>query len=495
MCNLVKGYGFSTTSFELSHSFNSLLYSSYTPLTQWIFLPFAAILHCSSGAATLYNFVVSLLAGLAVLWLLTKRLSPGKLRSFAVLLLVITLPLGYLGTESERPEIPTFMLLLALLAALRQASTTARIAICGVIGGLAFLAEPIGGVVAALLIAGVILLPGPGLGARNSRRMAMLTTVAAITFLAPIAVVVSCYQYQDPTSVARFLHQATERGLTRRAVGDGQFHVQVDSNGPIASAPEQSKAEKYGAGFSRYFEAIRFLKSLGVLAIGTQLAAPIVLLVWFGLCVTSRGRKAGRVALFSIGIFLFIAVFVVFPLQFNYLILARCLFPFVLMLDWAGCSAALHSKQVIELLVIFNLLVLLPGVLVMSLQRAESRVSYAKARQQATFLKSYLVSQGEEDEVILVPATQYYLYKERFHNIFNPSYLSPQHDMQEVVAVVNCNTATKYIQSGEKPVPQRMERSQLRLISPGGNPVSISLLGHKIMSSNWTWTCDLYVAK
>src|SRR6202000_2242971 len=34
-CNLIHGSGFRTASFEHSHSFQPLLYSSYTPLTQW----------------------------------------------------------------------------------------------------------------------------------------------------------------------------------------------------------------------------------------------------------------------------------------------------------------------------------------------------------------------------------------------------------------------------------------------------------------------------
>ena len=487
--NLLHGSGFATASFEHSHSFHALLYSSYTPLTQWLFLPFAAALHGSTGAPTFYNFVISLIAGIAVLWLLIKRMNPGGRRLFAILLLIITLPAGYLGTEGERPEAITFLLLLILSFCLRPVNTMARIVACGIIGGLAFLAEPMGGVLAAFLIGGAILLPLLASRTANYRRAAALSAVAAIAFLAPVVALVLCFQHQDSRSVARFVHQATVGGLSRAEGGPGHSY----QAGDMASNSDRRDVAKEGSG--KYSGALRFFISLGPLGAGQELAAFLTALVWLALLLALRGSLAEKTSLFSLGLVLFVGVFAVFPLQGNYLILSRCLFPFLLLADWAGCRKALCNEKFIEALTILNLLLLLPGVAIMTLQRAESRGSFLQARQQVIFLSNYLAAHGAENGTALVPATQYYLYKAKVSNLFNPGYLSSQHDMRQVVSVVNCDTATKFVKPGEMPLPDGVDASQFQLIAPGGDAVAVTFFGHKLMSRNWTWTCDLYAAR
>ena len=486
-CNLLNGAGFTTASFEHSTSFQPLLYSSYTPLTQWVFLPFAAIFHNGLTAATAYDFIVALISEFAVVWLLTERLPAGKLRMFAILTVVLTLPVGYLGVEPERPEPITFFLLLVLLLQLRGASNTSRVAMCGFLGGLAFLAEPAGGVMAAFLVGGAIVLPLLTPASKNVRRAVVLSLVSAIGFFAPIAVTIAAFQHQDSQSVARFIRQATVGGLNRRQAVPEQLGTQIGSGtqGPALTAPQAG---------SKYVEALRFFKSTGPLVLGIELAMIPVVLTWLFLALKSRGTLAQRAALLLLGMVFFVAVFVVFPLQGNYLILARCLFPFVLLANWAGCRSALRWARAVEAIAIYNLVLLLPGLVLVTLQRVEGLDSYRQAEQQASSLKSYLAAHGAESGVVLVPHGQYYLYKQDLPRLFNPAYLSPELDFRQVVAIADCQTATHFTRPAEMPLPEGVDPSRFTLIEPAGKPVEITLFGQRVMSRNWTWTCDIYVA-
>ena len=486
--NLLHGFGFTTASFEHSQSFQRLLYSSYTPLTQWTSLPFAAVFQSGSMGETFYDLTLSAIAAVAVLWLLTERLAPGKLRLFAIALLAISLPLGYLGAGPQRPEEVTFLFLLALLLCLRTADSILRVAACGAIGGLAFLAEPIGGVLASFLIGGALLLPIVVSGFTGIRRRLALTLVAASAFLVPVAVTALCFQHQDPQSVARFLYQAKVGGYSRTESSSELVDKRTDRTGDLASVAPQQKAGKY-------VYALRVWKMLGALAIEIELSTVLVALAWLVLCVLSKGTLAARAALFSLGLVFYLAVFIAFPLQGNYLILTRCLFPFALLLDWGGCRKALRNERVIEAIAILNLIVPLPELALNTLTRIESRNSYIEAKNQAVFLKDYLVAHNSENGVVLLPTTQYYLYKQSTQNIFDPDYLSSQHDLRQIVAIANCDTATRFTKPGEMPLPEGLDTNQFALIAPGGEAVAVTFMGHKLMSRNWTWTCDLYGAK
>jgi hypothetical protein len=486
--NLLHGNGFATASFEHSHSFHPLLYSSYTPLSQWVFLPFGLLSHGGQAAANLYYFLLALGAAAVVLWLLMQRMAVGRMRLLAVVLVAITFPASYVGAENDRPEPVAFFLLLLLLYCLQKANTTVRAVACGIVGGLCFLAEPIAGVLACLLIGGALLLPALEGGKASLRRASVLTVLAALAFLAPIAVTVAEFQHQDPMSVARFIHQAKVGGLMRTPGRVGDLNLPAGAAGaPETTSPQQKPG--------KYTEALRFQWSLGAMVIGLELAAFLVGLLWVVLCVTGKGPAAARVALISAGFILFPLVFAMFPLQFNYLVLTRSLFPFVLFLDWAGCRKALRREWTIEAIVILNLVVLLPGVAIMTLQRTEGRASYVQATEEARFLKGYLAQHGKENGVVLVPSGQYYIYEGQFREIFNPDYLSSQHDMNEIVAIANCNTSTRYLHGGERPLPLGVDPSRFSLIAPGGDAVVVGLLGHKLMASNWSWSCDLYASR
>ncbi|QNI33040.1 hypothetical protein H7849_03425 [Alloacidobacterium dinghuense] len=490
-CNLLHGQGFSTASFEHSHSFRPLLYASYTPLTQWTFLIFAALWHCRPATATLYNFVIAIAIDLAVLGLIVRRMQPGLMRTVAIVLIAVTLPVGYMGIQAERPEYITFLLLLLLLIALRSPLPLGRLVGCSIIASLAFLAEPIGGVFGSALIGGAIVLGRNGLQRKSVGGVVSRLAISAIAFLIPIGIVVGVYQHKDHASVARFIHQAKVGGLSRKETDDGRIHSADLNNGSVAPTDE---THRLGAA-DKYVDALRFIKALGPLQEGVELSAMIVVLIWLVLLVRSKGNRWSIAALAFAGLVLFVAVFGVFPLQPNYLVLTRSLFPFVLLFDWAGCRGALRTEKVIEIVTVLNLIVLLPGLLLVSLMRLEGRESYLVAQKQVALLKSYLTSHTAQNNVVLAPSTHYYLYKEAFPNLYNPSYLSSQHDMSQVVAIANCDTASPFFIPGTKPLPEGVNPTKFKLFDSGSPSVSVTLLHRKLMSKNWTWSCDLYVSK
>jgi hypothetical protein len=409
------------------------------------------------------------------------------LRLFAILLVVLTLPVGYLGTEAERPEPITFLLLMAVLLGLRGAVTASRIALCGLLGGLCFLSEPAGGVMAAFLIGGAILLPLLTPANRNVRRAAIWCALSAIAFLAPIGVTLAVFQHKDPQSVARFIRQAKVGGLNRRQAATVQAGTQ-------SGREAQSSALSAREMGSKYVEAWRFFRAIGPLYLAVELAVIPVVLAWLFLALNSRGTLAEKAAFISLGLVFFVAVFVVFPLQANYLILARCLFPVALLANWAGCGSTLRWGRAVETIAIYNLLILMPGLALLTLQRVEGRASYRQAEQQVSLLKSYLTAHGSVGGVVLVPPTQYYLYKQQIRNLFSPVYLSPELDLRQVTAIANCRTATRLTQPLKMPLPEGVDPSRFTLIAPAGEPVEITLLGQKVMSRNWTWSCDIYAA-
>jgi hypothetical protein len=61
-----------------------------------------------------------------------------------------------------------------------------------------------------------------------------------------------------------------------------------------------------------------------------------------------------------------------------------------------------------------------------------------------------------------------------------------------VTAVVNCNTASPYFKPASRPLPDFVTGQDFQLISAGQHQVKVRLLGHSLMSKNWTWACDVY---
>ena len=510
-CNMVQGLGFRTASFVDSHSFQPLLYSAYTPFSQWAFLPFAALLGCGPRSGQVYYLLLASLADLSVLWVVLKRLSRGWQRTLLIAVLALALPAGYVGGELDRPENLSFLSLMVLLIIVQRRQGMAAMALAGFVAGVCFLIQPFAGVVGAFLIAGSVLVSNRSRG--RVRAVLLRGLASSLCFAAPVLLVAAAFLHQDRNSLQRFIHVAVIQGLNRRlppaqlqempALGRGvptSAEVTRRVTGRAAQPKEQALT-------SRYREALQFHSSQGLLAILDLLFGAVASLVWVFLCVSSPGNVVEKLGLFAAGALSFLLPVVVFPLEPKYLLLTRSLFPFVLALNWARSAEVLRAKQVVTLLLALNLVAVLPSLAANAVQGIENRRSYQEAKEQAQTLKSHLDERGLSNGVVLVPATHYYLYKQLLGNLFNPNFLdhrrflgkyynpndlSYHFDPTQVVAVVNCNTASSNFLPMTKPLPDLVSGTGLQVISTGKDPVEVELFHHKLMRSNWTWECDIY---
>ncbi|MGA7525578.1 MAG: hypothetical protein WBW84_24235 [Acidobacteriaceae bacterium] len=483
--NLLLHRGFTTASYVLSRSFRPVLYSTNTPLSGLTYLPFAWIFGAGSTSAQLYYLTLAAIADAACVLLILRIAPRGRIRTVLIFLLALTLPFGLLGSELDRPENLSFLLLLLLLLVLGRQKLSA-IAVAGTIAGIAFLSEPFAGVVGGLLTAGAVFCGALEAAQATTARAHLFLTRSIwllLWFLIPIAATAGIFFRQDPGSLNRFLHHA-------------DFVVSRGTKGgdPVTSLTGDGTDEHLEVGLSRYGNAVRFYRMMGPVTMLRVGVFALILLAWIGLCFRAKGKGRSRLALFGLGAILLVLPVVAFPVQENYLILDACLIPFTLLLNWCGCTEALRDWRCAAVLALAaDLLVLLPGGAIRLMQGIEGRRSYEQAQAQVRLLHAYLLSHYHYGNVVLVPASEYYLYKPLIPDIFNPDYLSPDHDPQQVEAVVNCNRGTKYFAPLEQPLPQIAEGSGMVLIAAGVDQVPITLFHRRVMSRNWTWSCDIYV--
>lgn len=475
--NLLRGHGFRTASYVLSTSFQPLLYSINTPLSNLAYLPFAWLFGPGPRSAEIYYLVLSFAADLACLILVARSLPLGWLRLALVILIALVLPAGLLASQLDRPENLSFLLLLLLLLLLRQISMR-RALLAGMLAGLSFLSEPFAGVLAVCFIAGLVLLRTV-----DKRRLKVhFVALSLLGFLLPLGITAAIFYHQDPGSLTRFLSH------TNYVVDRGADDV-GDQGSSTVSHTHQSLT---GEMLNRYVSAVRLYISMGPSIWILNAAFLLILLWWFFYCFQSTGDRHERLAFCLLGLILLVFPIVVFPLQGNYLLLGRCLFPFAIALNWAGAARFSQSPKWVAPMLAVNLLVLLPGLFLGVAQRAEAKASYSEAERQVAILLSYLNAHGLTNDVVLVPAAEYYLYKPAIDNIFNPDYLSSYHDPKQVAAIVNCNLATHYFEPLKKPLPEIAKDQDFRLVSTGQRQVHVRILGHSIASRNWTMACDIY---
>ena len=490
-CNFVAGKGFVTASFEQSRSFIPRLYSSYTPGTLWIFIPFAKLFGCGTFVNEIYPRIWALIADVIALLVAMRFTSRGPLRWMFIGLLGLILPFGIMNPEPDRPEEISFVLLALLLLVLRHAPTPKRTIAAGLVGGGAFLVQPFAGVLGVFLIAGWLVVSSFTGAPRNqddlyvlARPIAGIATrgiLAACFFALPVAVTALAFYQQDPCSLKRFWTQATVAGVARDtgySMGDAQ-HV---ARSPVPRV-HSSRLEKYQ-------QALAFHKSLGPISLAGTCVAAAVALAWVFLLAYSTGSWRVRFALLVAGFSCFVIPIAVFPFQGNYLTLTRSFFPILLASNWANVRSALRSTAIIPVLLVVNCLAVIPSAGIGVLQLAESRTSFAYARQQADSFRQYLQQHPLKGKVVLVPASHYYFYKNIAGNLYNPSYLSQHEDVRSVGAIVNCYAATKNFQTGTLAIPAFAAQERWKKISASRGSVVVTLFRHQLMSSNWSMDCD-----
>ena len=131
---------------------------------------------------------------------------------------------------------------------------------------------------------------------------------------------------------------------------------------------------------------------------------------------------------------------------------------------------------------------LAPASFFVLLRLIETRSSYFEKRAQIG-ANAAALSAVAGGKAVLVPASHYFLFKERFDNIFNPEYLFPGYDPSDIGATVACRTAT----SGGDPFPPASDArpSSTIIATPNSPPLTLHLFGRQIARKYWDWGCDL----
>ncbi len=476
--NLLEGRGFATASFEKSTSFHPLLYTSYTPLTQWVFAVFAKGSGPLWRAASLDTFVLAAAASLLVLrWALPLAETPAR-RRLLVLLAGAALPAGFLAPEGDRPEALSFVLLLLLLASLSGArQKTLQWAVQGLLAGLAFLSEPFAGVLAVLLIAASAC--AAAVQERAPGRLAAQGALGAALFAMPVVAVALGFQHADPGALARFQGQAKYAGAQRPI----HYIMSADQTAEQTLALHDSLPRKMlwgmGADLHAPFSALHLLSFL-LLAGGALILA----------FAAGRGRPAAWAGIAALFLVFALPVFA-FPLQSNYRVLATGIGPAALAIGWAGLRLRAPGQR----LFLWGLFALqfaltLPNLALAMLSRLEVRRSYLGAVEQARETGAYLETHGLGEAVLVVPASDYYIYKPFHANVYNPNYYARVEGTAALGGLVECKNASRDL--GRQALAPSLPGAWM-LLSHADDPVAVSLAGRRLMRRNWSLGCDVYV--
>lgn len=479
-CNFVAGLGFRSASVDHAHSFQPMLYSHYTPLYLWLFIPAAKLLGFTGLADTVFQGFWTILIDITTVVVGLRFLEKRWLRWLFLGLVAILLPCSVLR-PNDRPEPLSFCLLVALAILLRQKPNLKVSLFVGILGAAAFLSEPFAGVVAVGLIAGWLL---AALMQRTSsaKHLLGMGTACMLAYAIPISVVAVSYYEIDHESLHRFMYQAVNTGVSR----DLTYTTGEGPNWSQKNVDQSSRLGKIESG-------LRLRKTMGPLAVYETCLESLMILAWLAILITSKGGVQ-RVALAGAGLICFIFPLVVFPMQGGYLTLGCALFPVLLALNWGSSRRALRFPVTIPALIAILIVAEFPSQLASLVQRAEARVSYRYAEEQAQLFRQYLVQHPLEAPVVLVPPSHYFLYKNVVNNLFNPQFLSYKYqNPAEIGAVVNCYAGTKDFQPGTLQLPAFVAGERWQAISTSRYVVPVTLFHRKAMSRNWSMDCDLYV--
>ncbi len=186
---------------------------------------------------------------------------------------------------------------------------------------------------------------------------------------------------------------------------------------------------------------------------------------------------------------LLLATPLIFPRQGNYFIAIA--FVAVTMSFWFLSIGGVQPRRRTAVFISGALILfapLAPASFFVLLRLIETRSSYFEERAQISANAAALRA-AAGDRAVLVPASHYFLFKERFDNIFNPEYLFPGYDPSDIGASVACRAAAY----GGDPFPPALDvrPSSSIIAAPGSPPLRLQLFGRQIARKYWDWGCDL----
>jgi hypothetical protein len=481
-CNWAHGRGLVAASVPTGNTMTPVLFAAYTPGAPFLFGLAASLFGCSGPVDTFYNLAFAAAAICLLYYCFSLAVSSGRQRACVALLLGAALPSGLISFDSDRPEMPAFCLLVAILLLWRRTSSVAgRSLLLGSVG-LVFLIHPFAGIAGWLLL-GFLLVFGerPVEPHAWTRRLQLITAGTALYALIVALWALSMW-LQDHTALHRFFEHAAGRGT-----GAG-----VVLHGGEAVDPESGYAGYAGA-FRQLFNPA--FPASAAMAISLLVSGVVVAAYAF------RGAERPRLLLQCVLLLLVLLIFpiAIFPAQSNYLGLSRALLLAVLFIGGFPLASAVRGSTAPLPLVLIAFVFAVPWVGLGVLRTVDARDSYYAEQAQAGRVRTYFEQRGIVDPALLVDSGHYFLYKPYFANLYNPNYLAAGDDHLEAgdatgqyQGLVLCYAGLLPFSRAQLPWDAAPEKSKWRLIDGSEDVVRVGLFGHALMRRNWTWMCDVY---
>ena len=442
----------------------------------------ASLFGCSALVDTFYNLAWATIAVFLLYRCFSLAVTGKKQRAWAAVLLGAVLPTGIVAFDSDRPEMPAFCLLVAILLLWRHASSAmARSLLLGGTG-VVFLIHPFAGIAGWLLLAFLLAFAEgtPGSGSRKVWLQVMIVGSALYALI--LAAWVFSMWSQDHSALHRFLQHAAGQGTGAGVVLHGTKATSSSSNAAVQNG--------YAVAFRRLFDpAFPASAALAIGLVRLRLRSRMLRLTR----TTARSLSCSQCALLLLVLLIF--PLAVFPAQTNYLGISRALLLAVLFVGGFPLATALRGSLGPLSLLLISFAVLAPWVGLEMLQNVESRASYHNEQRQAARVRLWFEQHGTHNPALLVDSGHYFVYKPYFPNLYNPNYLEPGDPIDQYQGRIVCYSGSRAFSRAQLSGIEGPEANRWQLIDGGEDVVRVALLGHSIMRRNWTWMCDAYARR
>ncbi|MGA3224709.1 MAG: hypothetical protein ABSC65_13160 [Acidobacteriaceae bacterium] len=472
-CNWAHGDGLVAASVPHANTVRPMLFASYTPGALLLFGVAASLFGCAGPVDTFYNLALAAAAVFLLYHCFSLAVTSRWQRICAALLLGAILPTGMVAFDSDRPELPAFCLLVAILLVWRRAhSVTARSLLFAAVG-LVFLIHPFAGIVGWLLLAFLL----PFSEHAWTSRLQVLTVGSTLYALIVAAWLIAMWS-QDHTAVHRFLQHAAGQGTGAGVVLHGAKATDEQSTPVVHNG--------YAVAFRQLFNPA--FPASASLAISLFLSGLLV--------ATYAFRGPGRARLLLQCAFLVFVLLIfplaVFPAQTNYLGISRALLLAVLFIGGFPLASALRGSVAPLALILIGFVFMAPWVGLQMLQGVDARASYYSEQGQAKRVRAFFEQRGMRNPALLVDSGHYFVYKPYFPNLYNRNYLEAGDPTEQYQGLIHCYSGSRAFSRAQLPWDTTLKADEWRLIDGGEQVVRVALFGHPIMRRNWTWMCDVY---
>ena len=364
-----------------------------------------------------------------------------KQRVCAAMLLGLVLPTGMVAFDSDRPEMPAFCVLVAILLLWRRTSSVVAKSLLLGCTGLVFLIHPFAGIAGWLLLAFLLVFGEQWSGPGKGRLQVML---AEAEYALILAVWVLSMWWEDHTALHRFLQHAAGQGTGAGVVLHGAKAGSSDSSPGVQNG--------YAVAFRQLFN--RAFPASAALATGLLVSSILVAVYAF----RGPGRRPLLLQCALLLLVLLIFPFAVFPAQTNYLGISRALLLAVLFIGGFPLATALRGSIAPLSLILVAFAVTAPWSGLEMLQNVEARASYRNEQNQAARVRLFFEQRGVHNPALLVDSGHYFIYKPYFPNLYNPNYLEAGDPVDQYQGRIVCYSGSRAFSRGtasRSPGPQR----------------------------------------